>query len=106
MCTFERQKERFDRTERQRVVVFRSVNTDNIKKYVARLFYEQETIKLYIDRVVSSAGGRYVCPPDVFCDNVMYDRLYDELVMYGKAEPVIPDNTVLELLRTLSLIHI
>ena len=52
-----------------------------IKKYVALLFFEQENIKLYIDRVVSSAGRRYMCPPDVFCDIVMYDRLYNELVM-------------------------
>ena len=40
-----------------------------------------------------------MCPPDAFCDNVTYDRLHDELVMYGKAEPVTPDNTVAELMR-------
>ena len=42
-----------------------------------------------------------MCPPDAFCDIVMYDRLYNELVMYGKAEPVIPDNTVVELIQNL-----
>ena len=40
----------------------------------------------YIDRVVST--GQYAFPPDVFCDNMTYDRMYDELVMYGKAQSV------------------
>lgn len=66
-----------------------------LSKYVTRLFYDQQNLKSYIDQVVST--GEYVFPPSIL-DNIMYDRLYDELVMNGKAVAVVYTNDVKEIM--------
>lgn len=64
-----------------------------LKKYVVRLFYDQEHFKSYIHQVVTT--GQYVPPTFFFpCffriensrhdQQLTFDRLYDELVMEGK----------------------
>ena len=66
-----------------------------LKKYLIRLFYDQDHFKSYINQVV--AKGCYV-PPSFFfpsffrleCSRhdqqLTFDRLYDELVLEGKVE--------------------
>ena len=69
-----------------------------LSKYIVRLFYDQDHFKLYINQVVTQK--RYVQPyfffPSYFRgetdrhdQQLTFDRLYDELVMYGRVGEIL-----------------
>lgn len=49
--------------------------------YLNRFFYQQPNYETYMHSAISTS--QFIFPPDMNCD---FDRLYDEIIMNGKAQ--------------------